>query len=44
MKLSAVFMHFFGGELKPIGTIGTVPMAYEELLAYKALNVAYDIK
>ena len=26
------------------GTIGTVPMAYEEKLAYEAFNVAYEFK
>ena len=28
----------------PFSTIGTVPMAYEEKLAYEALNVAYEFK
>ena len=27
-----------------LGSINTVPMAYEEMLDYKAVNVAYDCK
>ena len=27
-----------------LGTTGIVPMAYEEILPYETLNVAYDYK
>ena len=28
----------------PLGIIGTVPMAYEENLAYESLNVTYEFQ
>ena len=28
----------------PLSTASTVPAAYEEMLAYEVVNVAYDIK
>ena len=27
-----------------LGTVGTVPMAYEEMIAYEAIDVAYKSK
>ena len=42
------FCHFFFSTRPerdyPLGTTGTVPMAYAKKLAYKAVYVAYEFK